>query len=164
MCVARGVSPVVTSTLLILISISIIALLYPWATTATNKVNGAIALSSDSAQQEILSNVTIRVPGSENPAQIPQPVLIHNTGLTTLNNVKVWISTNGGTTIVGAEGNYIQNDGSITPVDFQNTAIDAFKPGEAIIIWLPAESNYDGYSIIFTSKQMSTSRTIGGVR
>jgi len=162
--VRRGVSPVITSTLLILISISIIALLYPWATAATNKVVSALALDSDSAQQEILANVTIRVPGEENPALIPQPVLIHNTGLTTLNNVKVWISKDNGTTLEGAEGNYIKNDGTTTPINFNNTAIDNFEPGEAVIIWLPPENNYAGYSIIFTSKQYSTSKTVGGVR
>lgn len=159
----RGVSPVITSTLLILISISIVALLYPWATTATNKVVGALAQDSDTAQQQILSDVTIRVPGSENPSKVPQPVLIHNTGVTTLNNVRVWISTDGGTTLNAAEGNYIKNDGSIEHINFQNTAIDNFKAGEAIIIWLPAEQNYDGYTIIFTSKQLSKSETIGGV-
>ena len=160
----RGVSPVITSTLLILISISIVALLYPWATTATNKVVSALALDSDTAQQQILSDVTIRVPGSENPAQIPQPVLIHNIGLTTLNNVRVWIAKNGGTTMTAAEGNYIKNDGTIEYVNFQNSTIENFKAGEAVVIWLPAEQNYDGYTIVFTSKQMSISKTIGGVK
>lgn len=160
----RGVSPVITSTLLILISISIVALLYPWATTATNKVVSALTLDSDTAQQQILSDVTIRVPGAENPREKPQPVLIHNTGLTTLNNVKVWISKNGGTTITAAEGNYITNDGSMSPINFNTGDIGSFKEGEAIIIWLPADANYYGYTIIFTSKQLSESKTIGGTQ
>jgi hypothetical protein len=160
--VRRGVSPVVTSTLLILISISIVALLYPWATAATNKVASAISQDSESAQEQILSNVVIRVPGAENPQNKPQPVLVHNVGLTTLNNVKVWIATNNGTDLNAAKGEYIENNGDSTTVDFSTTTLSAFRPGEALVIWLPAEQNYDGWSIIFTSKQYSTSETIGG--
>ena len=160
----RGVSPVITSTLLILISISIVALLYPWATTATNKVVGALALNSDTAQQQILSDVTIRVPGAENPAKVPQPVLIHNTGVTTLNNARVWIAKDGGATMTAAEGNYITNDGTVQYTNFQSDVIDNFKAGEAIVIWLPPEQNYDGYTIVFTSKQLSESKMIGGVQ
>ena len=156
----RGASPVITSTLLVLVSVAIASIFYGWATASTTNVAGAIYSDAERARKEILSDVEIMTPPPAKDYDTNQPVIIHNSGSTSLTKVSITYLTPDGSDPKLPGGIKIGTDSTISSIGNTDWPIQQLNPGDAIIIWLPPD-NYSGYTILITSYSYSTSKTIG---
>ncbi len=152
-----GISPVITSTLLVLVSISVVAIFYTWATASTTQIASALYTDTTAAQRRILASVRILTPPPVNIWDSNQPVIIHNNGTLPLSDFKVYIIPPGTTSLQTSTGKYIDTDGNMTDVTWP---IETFYPGDAVVIWLP-DTNYSGYTIVAVAENFERSETIG---
>jgi len=156
--VKKGANQVITSTLLILISIIIATIFYNWASVSTATVAEAIYVDAERAKKEILSDVTILTPPPFKEYDSNQPVFIHNSGSVPLPAVSIIYLKPNSNEPSEPIGIILDTKGNISNI--KKWPIKQFSPGEVIIIWLPP-AEYTGYTIVFTSRYYTTSKTIG---
>ncbi len=158
--VRRGVSPVITSTLLVLVSIAVVSIFYTWATASTTQVSGALYTDAQTAEKRILSSVRILTPPPQNPWDTNQPVFIHNNGAIPITNLRVYITPPGSTTLQSPEAIYVNTDGNVSTIPSNGWPLKAFYPGDVLVVWLPSD-NYAGYTITVLGDNFEESRTVG---
>lgn len=150
-----------TSALLVLVSMAIVALFYTWATASTTQVSSAIYTDAAAAEQRILASVAILTPPPINIWDSNQPVIIHNNGSVPIVNVRVIYTKPGDPTPIAPSGKLIDVDGNVFDINSTDWPLEALSPGEAIIFWLPADSSYSGYTITVIGLKFEKSVTIG---
>jgi len=160
--VRRGISPVITSTLLVLVSIAVVAIFYTWATASTTQVASAIYSDAEAAQRRILASVKILAPPPINPWDSNMPVVIHNNGVLPLTNFRVYYIPPKTTVPVTPSGKYIDASGNIVDIAPTDWPIETVYPGDAVVIWLP-EGNYNGYTIVVVARNFEKTETVGVV-
>jgi len=153
---------VITSTLLVLVSVTVVAMFYTWATASTTQVAGAIYTDAKAAQRRILASVKILPPPPINPWDSNMPIVIHNNGVLPLSNVRVYYIPPKTTTPKIPSGKYIDVSGNMVDIGTADWPIETVYPGDAIVVWLP-EENYNGYTIVVVAKNFEKTRTVGVV-
>ena len=158
----RGVSTVITTTALILIAVTLMALVLPWAWNLVVQTTNTLTGNSQSKQKAILSDVYFVLPSALNPNRTEQIVLVLNSGYLALTDARLkMLDTN--FDVYDLNFFVIRRDGALVG-DRQHTVtvVSVFYPGDLMVGIVPAEDNYLGYHFIFQSREYSEAVEVGG--
>ncbi len=156
----RGVSQILTSLLLTLLVLGVAALIYPWASSLVASIS-TIFFQDVSALKETVGAIleVYPPPAIINAPEANYPVIIHNSGLSTLTGVKVYIIPPGATAPLYITTQKIDINGNV--VDPAPT-LDAkdLGTGETLIAYMPEGNDYRGYTIVVTGRNLLVPYTV----
>jgi len=145
--------------MLVLLVLALAGIIYPWATGIISGVSMAFYGDVSTLKETLGTFVEIYPPPAVIPAsEANYPVIIHNSGKTTLTNVRVYVVPPDVQNPLRIPTQKIDIKGDIEPtpsVDPKDLA-----PGEGLIAYLPKDNNYVGYTIVVSSKKLLTPYTV----
>ncbi len=158
----KGVSTVITTSALILITVALLALILPWAWNLIVQTTNTLTGNTQTKQRAILGDVYFVLPSALNPSKTNQLVFVLNSGYIALTNARIkMLDTN--LDVFDINFFVLRRDGTnvgdrTNPVQ----VVDVFYPGDVIVGILPAEDNYLGYQFVFQSREYSEAVKVGG--
>ena len=158
----RGVSEVVTTSALVLISVALLAIVLPWAWNVTVDVTSSLTGVSEVKQRALLADVYFVLPSALNPYNTDQLVFVLNSGKIPLTNARIrMLDTN--LNIYDLNFFVLRRDGTsvgdrTSPVQ----VVGVFHPGDLMVGIVPAKDSYLGYHFLFQSEEYSEVAKVGG--
>ncbi len=140
----KGISPALTTLLLIATAMVLILYLYPWLSTLTASLQYQWSESAAKAAAAYQLYITIIPP----PADATTPVaIIHNSAPFTIPDVNIYIITRNGNMVI-PDARTVDTSGTLAAwSDHQ------IQPGQLVLVYFPTDTNYYGYQIVVSSPQ-----------
>ncbi len=154
----RGVSNVLTTSALLLISIVLLVLILPWAWNAMTQVVDTLTRGSLTQTYTVLADVYFIPPPAENPNLATQIAFVFNSGEVDLTDVRVKMLDNNFNTY-DLNIFVIRRDGGTSP---KSQVVSLFRPGDVLVVEVPPMDSYLGFQFIFQSKEYSEVYEVGG--
>ena len=145
----RGVSPIISTTLLVLIGVLVISVIYPWSNAIYAQISSSMMQDLETQTIKILSDVVVLLPPAELQGT-PAVAVIQNTGKFPLTPFTVSVIDSN--SVMYTDLNITIVDANGVAVTYTNGRADQLLPGETAVVELPSTSdNYYDWVVIVSS-------------
>ena len=141
----RGAISILTSILLVLVALSLLVLVYPWASSLASNFGAAVSTYTTTLENSLESFVEIYPPPGQVPFETNLIAVIHNSGLRPLSNAHVYIITKNGSiyypTII-----HIDKNGNTEMIAGGGPV--SVSRGDTLVVFFPETNNVMGYTVV----------------